>query len=137
MVEAVLPPVISVGAKFIGRVLGSQRMARIEVTCLCMTTQTEANRILYRIGTSVGLLNDVMYVYAAPSKLVTHAASAMRLHQNFIADAVTKRHDSLNDCGLTARAEPPRSLVKHAPSVPARVRRRAQRKSSCRVVPPR
>lgn len=95
MVEAVLPPLISVGAKFIGRVLGSQRMARIEVTCFCMTTQAEANRILYRVGTSGGLLNDVMYVYAAPSKLVAHAASAMRSHQNFIADAVSKRHDSL------------------------------------------
>jgi hypothetical protein len=70
-------------------------MARIEVTCLRMTTQAEANRILYRVRATVGLLNDVMYVYAAPSKLVAHAASAVRSHQDFIADAVSKRHDSL------------------------------------------
>ena len=69
-------------------------MGRVVVASLRMAALTEADGVRKRIRTAVGLLNDVVNVGGAASKLMADTAVPSRPYKCLDADGVGERHTS-------------------------------------------
>src|ERR1700736_74946 len=106
-------------------------MCWIVVARLRMAAETEANGVLKRIRTAVCLLNDVMNVGGAASKLMADTAVPSGPYKCLDADGVGERHMGGPLCGLTSRFS---GGAKRRPLKPD-VRRNALRSAAADLAP--
>lgn len=93
-----LPPLVTMGFQFSRRIFRTQRMTRIEMPSLSVTSKAKAYRIFKCVRSTVGFLDYVVNIDAATAKLVADATPAMRSDESEVSNVSRKWH-GISLCG--------------------------------------